>query len=1128
MLTYRTGSAGGLAGARAMAEHLMEPTLPPGMAAAAAYYARTPGHDATGPASFEATLPRIREDLDPRLATLLGLDPARPPSADEIAHILAGNRADGRAIEGRTVRRPTVSLAEALGLASDRLPTPAEVERVLAGSRADTGEPLPPDPTRTVRGRFLRLFGANEATPPEAILAAMRQGRRADGAPLRTTAFLDALTASRATVAFVDLCLSADKSVSVAWALAETEAERGLLHAAHRDAVASTMKTIETVIGRARRGRNGRGGAELGRIGWLAFDHYTSRPTIPVAMRDAGTGEGYSALATVHTNGDPQLHSHIAVPSVVMTKSGHVGGLDLAQLAGKVHEWGGLYQAHIATNLRRLGVDVVLDPETGAARVVAVPETVRAGFSKRTNAGEAAARAFAASQGLDWDALDGPRRIGLLKQGTQGDPRAAKRDDLGDVASWRHQAEGLGWTPGPVTDLRAPRPLPARAERVEVAYEAAARILAEAFEGDAVLDESRARVAAARGLIASGIETADEIDDVAAELLARGVEDRGAKTALIAREVRGPRGEIAVRLTTGAHLDRETRLVGLAWIAAADRSGSLTVEEVDAGMAAAGLDLSGAHGEAQARAARALGAESGRIGVVVGAAGAGKTAMLAGLTRAWNSKNRTVYGTAVAWRQATALADAGIPEERCLALAALLARIRTGVLQLDADAVVVLDETSLVSTRDALDLLELREASGCTLVAVGDPLQGQAVEAGGVIGLLRRALGEAIPEISTTIRQRAQRERDLANLAREGKAADVLDALRQEGRARLAPGPYAEAVEAVADLWRERTRAGHGRNPLVVAPTHADCRTVAAAIRRRLQADGTLGPDLATLDAVDQAGGTYVLPVADGDKVRLYGRTYAQGAGRGVIGVNGSILEVRGITAAGIVLRTVSGREGLVPWGNLRDRETGRLRIGQGTVQSIAGAQGATEEECILAAPGGSAGIDAASFYVAMSRHRSVSWIVLGEGAERRAVTERRSIGDARAIRPTDIWSHAATTFSRRPQSETALDLMERAHVVRRGAEAVFRSGLARLEARTARGQAPTVIPRLGRRQRLALALEPLGQRIRARAQALHGLAAGAAVMPRWIDAAMRIARAGPVAQVVERLEPGTGPAPRP
>src|SRR6185312_9039008 len=109
-----------------------------------------------------------------------------------------------------------------------------------------------------------------------------------------------------------------------------------------------------------------------------------------------------------------QLHTHTAVFNVVLAKSGRVGGLDLAQLDGRVKEWGALYQAFLATNLRRHGVEVVLDTRTEMARVVAVPERVTEHFSKRTMGGAAAARAYAAAQGLDWDQLDPERKIGLL------------------------------------------------------------------------------------------------------------------------------------------------------------------------------------------------------------------------------------------------------------------------------------------------------------------------------------------------------------------------------------------------------------------------------------------------------------------------------------------------------------------------------------------------------------------------------------------------------------------------------------------------------------------------------------------------------------------------------------------
>lgn len=1033
MLTYRTGAAGGLSGGRAMAAHLLEPTLPAETAALAAYYACTPGMANVSPETFVATVPRVREDLDPRVAQLLGLDPSRPPTEEEISHLLAGHRADGSRVSGQR-------------------------------------------------------------------------------------------TAGR-TIGYIDLCFSADKSFSLAALMAPTAAERALLHAVHREAVAATMATIETVLGRARRGRGGRNGHEAGRIAWITFDHMTSRPTTEIADRDPVTGETFTHLATVRVAGTPQCHSHVCVPSVVVTPSGHVGGLDLGALRNRIQEWGGLYQAHMATGLRRLGVEMGLDPKTGAARLAAVPEPVRAAFSRRTMQGEAAARAYAATQGLDWDGLDARRRVGLLKRGVQGDPKAAKRDDLGNLEAWRAQAAQLGWEPGPVIDLDSPIPLPPRPERLVIARAAAEAFLAQAFTGEAVLDGSQARIAAARGLIASGVLDADEIDDVAHALVSAGIPDGETRAPVIVREVPGPRGETAIQLTTGAHVARETRLVALARAAAADRSGALTVAEVQAGAAAAGLDLTGAHGETQASAMRAVGT-GGRVGVLVGAAGAGKTALVSGLRAAWAAQGRTVIGTAVAWRQAQAMTEAGIPEERCIALAALLARVRAGTLRLDRESVVVIDETSLASVRNALDLLEMREAVGFTLIAIGDTQQGRSVEAGGTVQLLTRALGGAVAEVATTIRQRTARERDLANRVRAGQVAEVLDVLREEGRARLAPGTLAEATEAIADLWQERAAAVGEGAVLVLAPTRADCRAVGAAIRRRRQASARVGPDLVTVEAIDQAGDIYEIPLAIGDRVRLYGKTYARGAGAGLLGVNGSVVEVRGVQADGLVLRAVGGREGLVSWAALRDHETGRIRLGEGTVQSLAAGQGVTSEEAILACPRGSEGVDLPQLYVGLTRHRSKSWLVLGEGAERRAVSARRPLGDARPIRAEDLWGHAAQVFAQRPRSELATELLERAQAARRAAEDTFRRGLARMEARAARGQAPTALPGRARRRRLALALGSVHEKIRTRAEMLAAIATQAAAMAARIRHIADTERARTAPEMSWRPRRGA-PAPR-
>jgi hypothetical protein len=50
------------------------------------------------------------------------------------------------------------------------------------------------------------------------------------------------------------------------------------------------MGEIAAQIGRARKGKGGRDGSEPGTIGWVSFDHYTSRPTVAVTSSERQAG----------------------------------------------------------------------------------------------------------------------------------------------------------------------------------------------------------------------------------------------------------------------------------------------------------------------------------------------------------------------------------------------------------------------------------------------------------------------------------------------------------------------------------------------------------------------------------------------------------------------------------------------------------------------------------------------------------------------------------------------------------------------------------------------------------------------------------------------------------------------
>jgi len=466
-----------------------------------------------------------RSDAEPRLAALLGVDPGRNLRHAEVVRLLAGRRADGAPVLGRLALRPTRTPGGALGLDPARPPNRDEIGHLLAGRRAD-GSELSTSGARGVR-RVLGLFGV---PPGHAItreeLDRIGSGRCLDGSTLRWPSASRPLFTPRISVAYLGLCLSAHKSLSLAWALAPVPSEAALIVQAHRDAVDAALLQVEAELGRARRGRGGAAGHDPGPIFWMLFHHYTARPT------PGAKGAGEAGQGNADPTGSPQLHTHVAIPNVTMTADGHVGGLDLQRLNGRLMQFGALYQAHLATALRQLGAEVGLDLETGAARLLGVPNEACRAFSRRTAEGTRAAQRYAERIGLDWDDLTAGHKVALIKNGTQGDPRSPKSDDVGDWAAWRRQADALGWRPRPLLRPDRPVALPGCEERIRIGHEVASGLLRDALLRTGSLGEAEVRTAAARGLVAAGIGAASDLDAVVQRIVQGGVQHGGAAVPL--------------------------------------------------------------------------------------------------------------------------------------------------------------------------------------------------------------------------------------------------------------------------------------------------------------------------------------------------------------------------------------------------------------------------------------------------------------------------------------------------------------------------------------------------------------------------------------------------------------------
>src|SRR4051794_1514742 len=894
---------------------------------------------------------------------------------------------------------------------------------------------IPRQDTPMAVAQALGLDVTRTATHEEVVN--LLQGRRADGEEIAGRQAYK-VGAGRDRITYVDFTFSAPKSISVAMALAPTDAERHMIVGAHRDAWMSAMAHLETIIARARKGKAGSKGSVPGKLGWVSFDHYTARPTVEIPHTEAD-GTKTTLIQTVanpKVAGDPQLHTHVTTPNVVVCEDGSVGGMDMLALHDRVHEVGAYYQAHLATNLRAFGIEVVLDERTETARLTAVPDSVCEVFSKRTRDGEVAAREYVKAQGLDWDAMHPMELTGVLKGGARATRRqketGQRGDDMSDVAAWKAQAASVGYEHASVIrhDAKGQLP-PTEQDRLTRAYQASLPVLERQLGRRATMYATVARTAAARGLIAAGVGAAADIDRITAAMREHGVRHDGQQVPLIWAEVGGA-GESAaaeerrprVKITTTLHVEQEREAMALASAAAADRSGALAAAEIERAVQRVserdGVDFTTEHGLEQRRVMDALGM-SGRFAVAIGVGGAGKTTLLRPLVEAWTNPEqgqpREVYGTALAWRQSDPRIETGIKPGKARAIAALLARGDAGKLDLPPDTVVVVDELSQIGTSQALSLLRLQAKHGFSIVAIGDDKQAQAIEAGSTIALLRKALGaDAVPELESTVRQLRDRDKETSLLFRQGRAEEAIARLREDGHAILVQGGHRHAVDAVADLWEARQKANADRDDYtltVSAPTNSDARVISTAIRERRRRSGEIGPDQVTLQAADQNGVEYALPLAVGDRLRLFARAQASlGTKGGNIGNNGSVVTVERIEDAGLQLRNAKGTSGFVKWDTLRDQSTGRIWLTYGDVVTIDAIQSATSTEHINALPSGSDSVHSFKAYVAQSRSRETTWLVVADGRERSEIMSRRALGNVEPVSEEHVWANVARNLS--------------------------------------------------------------------------------------------------------------------
>ena len=409
---------------------------------------------------------------------------------------------------------------------------------------------------------------------------------------------------------------------------------------------------------------------------------------------------------------------------------------------------------------------------------------------------------------------------------------------------------------------------------------------------------------------------------------------------------RDGRGE--ERFTTLSMLSAEQALArnAAALAATTHRVSDQALERALGTAAARGMTL----GAEQATALRHVVKPVG-LSLVVGYAGAGKSAMLGVARDAWEAAGYTVRGAALSGIAAENLeGGSGIASRTIASLEHGWAKDRDRLTSRD---VLVVDETGMIGTRQLQRVLAEAASAGAKVVMVGDVQQLQAIEAGAAFRLLAEAHGAA--EIGEVRRQSEGWMREATRQFATGRTGDALAAYAHYGMVHTADNRDA-ARSALIERWDAERRADPGASRIILTHTNAEVRLLNQVARQRLAEQSQLGPDV-------------VIQTERGERMfATHDRILFLQNERGLGVKNGSLGTVEHADRNSLAVRLDDGRRVDVDLKNY-------AHVDHGYAATVHKTQGMTVDHThVLATPG----LDAHATYVALSRHRTRTAIHYG------------------------------------------------------------------------------------------------------------------------------------------------------
>ncbi len=695
----------------------------------------------------------------------------------------------------------------------------------------------------------------------------------------------------------IDLTFSVDKSVSALWAIAEPDMRERIEAMAVSAARAALEDTVLRYCSYTRVSADGVSRAVEADLMGATFVHGTSREN------------------------DPQLHVHCTIFNAARTRE---DGKWRAHHQYPVYSWkkaaGASFRAYMAWELQQ-GLGVRMEqygPNAEFTRIAGMPEDLQSFWSKRRKAIVAKAGELGIPSLGNASRMAGVNKLTRAGKSHDNDPEVRHR-------RWRGEAQGYCEREALIEAVTGHEVKVGR-EEVRALTERLDDLPAHLAREEAVFRRPDMVEAAANA--AAGLMGRDAVR-TAVERLRRNPEIERLEPKKPTAESRA--GMVHTEVYSTRHnLGLEQAVKDMAGAMAADTGHGLpddAVRQKVETLLADGYPLS----QEQSLAIRHATVKGGRVAVIEGAAGSGKTTTLRPITDLHRENGYEIVPTAVAWRTAVALGDDCDARPYCVdKLLKLAAR---GQIEIGRNTLIVVDEAGMLSTRQAHHILQLSERHGAKVVFAGDTRQQQPVEAGPGLRLIRDVAGSV--RVDRIRRQKADLEDVLVHVHGETPeqarfragltAPQEREAILTEYEAMekkpvftpwqvavseaLRDGEAEKAVEAwhlrcrlhlcydeektltrLVDDWAAHVRREPDSSSVVLARTRAEARALSWLMRERVLAS-TPDTKRAVIEVSRDLDGrvTEPLEIAVGDRIRIGATQWEKQL------FNGTIVTVEGI-----------------------------------------------------------------------------------------------------------------------------------------------------------------------------------------------------------------------------------------